>query len=98
MSAIEKYHCFSLLLEWAILNVNSASCKCHSYFNCYFKARQEDTIEISAGKKLTYMETIGILPRYNTTCKIQSTVADSGGVRGVQMHPPLAASNVFLRK
>ena len=22
-------------------------------------------------------------------------VADSGGVRGVQMHPPLAASNVF---
>ena len=24
-------------------------------------------------------------------------VADSGGVRGVQMHPPLAASNVFLR-
>ena len=25
------------------------------------------------------------------------TVADSGGVRGVQMHPPLAASNVFLR-
>ena len=26
------------------------------------------------------------------------TVADSGGVRGVQMHPTLAASNVFLRK
>jgi len=25
-------------------------------------------------------------------------VADSGGVRGVQMHPPLAASNVFLHK
>jgi len=25
------------------------------------------------------------------------TVADLGGVRGVQMHPPLAASNVFLR-
>ena len=25
------------------------------------------------------------------------SVADSGGVRGVQMHPPLAASNVFLR-
>ena len=25
-------------------------------------------------------------------------VADLGGVRGVQMHPPLAASNVFLRK
>ena len=25
------------------------------------------------------------------------TVADSGGVREVQMHPPLAASNVFLR-
>ena len=25
------------------------------------------------------------------------TVADSGAVRGVQMHPPLAASNVFLR-
>ena len=24
------------------------------------------------------------------------TVADLGGVRGVQMHPPLAASNVFL--
>ena len=24
-------------------------------------------------------------------------VADLGGVRGVQMHPPLAASNVFLR-
>ena len=24
-------------------------------------------------------------------------VADPGGVRGVQMHPPLAASNVFLR-
>ena len=23
-------------------------------------------------------------------------VADSGGVRGMQMHPPLAASNVFL--
>ena len=29
-------------------------------------------------------------------CMVQS-VADSGGVRGVQMHPPLAASNVFLR-
>ena len=26
------------------------------------------------------------------------TVADLGGVRGVQMHPPLAASNVFLHK
>ena len=26
----------------------------------------------------------------------QDTVADSGGVRGVQMHSPLAASNVFL--
>ena len=25
------------------------------------------------------------------------SVADSGGVRGVQMYPPLAASNVFLR-
>ena len=25
-------------------------------------------------------------------------VADLGGVRGVQMHPPLVASNVFLRK
>ena len=25
------------------------------------------------------------------------SVADPGGVRGVQMHPPLAASNVFLR-
>ena len=24
-----------------------------------------------------------------------SSVADLGGVRGVQMHPPLAASNVF---
>ena len=32
-----------------------------------------------------------------TTCASQA-VADSGGVRGVQMHPPLAASNVFLRK
>ena len=29
--------------------------------------------------------------------KITSAVADSGEVRGVQMHPPLAASNVFLR-
>ena len=28
---------------------------------------------------------------------IMYPVADSGGVRGVQMHPPLAASNVFLR-
>ena len=27
-----------------------------------------------------------------------TSVADSGGVRGVQMHPPLAASNVFLGK
>jgi len=25
------------------------------------------------------------------------SVADLGGVRGVQMHPPLAASNIFLR-
>ena len=25
----------------------------------------------------------------------QKAVADLGGVRGVQMHPPLAASNVF---
>ena len=24
------------------------------------------------------------------------SVADLGGVRGVQMHPPLVASNVFL--
>ena len=24
-------------------------------------------------------------------------VADLGGVRGVQIHPPLAASNVFFR-
>ena len=29
---------------------------------------------------------------------MQTAVADSGGVRGVQMHPPLAASNVFLCK
>ena len=28
---------------------------------------------------------------------IDSAVADLGGVRGVQMGPPLAASNVFLR-
>ena len=28
---------------------------------------------------------------------MQSAVADSGGVRGVHLHPPLAASNVFLR-
>ena len=28
---------------------------------------------------------------------IRDSVADSGGVRGVQMHPPLAASNVLLR-
>ena len=27
-----------------------------------------------------------------------NAVADLGGVRGVQMHPPLVASNVFLRK
>ena len=27
-----------------------------------------------------------------------TTVADLGGVRGVQKHPPLAASNVFLHK
>ena len=27
----------------------------------------------------------------------QEAVVDSGGVRGVQMHPPLAASNLFLR-
>ena len=28
---------------------------------------------------------------------METPVADLGGVRGVQMHPPLAASNVFLR-
>ena len=28
---------------------------------------------------------------------LRYSVVDSGGVRGVQMHPPLAASNVFLR-
>ena len=28
---------------------------------------------------------------------LTSPVADSGGVRGVQMHPPMAASNVFWR-
>ena len=27
----------------------------------------------------------------------RGAVADSGGVRGVQMHPPLGASNVFWR-
>ena len=27
-----------------------------------------------------------------------AAVADLGGVRGVQMHPPLAASNVYLCK
>ena len=30
----------------------------------------------------------------NSDCHMV-TVADLGGVRGVQMHPPLAASNVF---
>ena len=29
--------------------------------------------------------------------KVYTPVADPGGVRGVQMHPPLATSNVFLR-
>ena len=29
------------------------------------------------------------------TIALYSPVADLGGVRGVQMHPPLAASNVF---
>ena len=29
--------------------------------------------------------------------KERGAVADLGGVKGVQMHPPLAASNVFLR-
>ena len=27
---------------------------------------------------------------------ILHAVVDSGGVRGVQMHPPLVASNIFL--
>ena len=31
-------------------------------------------------------------------CVCVCAVADLGGVRGVQMHPALAASNVFLRK
>ena len=30
-----------------------------------------------------------------STTAHSSAVADLGGVRGVQMHPPLAASNVF---
>ena len=30
-------------------------------------------------------------------CHHTVAVADLGGVRGVQMHPPLAASSVFLR-
>ena len=31
-------------------------------------------------------------------CELSApSVADSRGVKGVQMHPPLAASNVFLR-
>ena len=41
-----------------------------------------------------------LLRKINTThdnLQQEYPVADSGGVRGVQMHPPLAASNVFLR-
>ena len=34
---------------------------------------------------------------YQAQDKLHITVADSGGVRGVHLHPPLAASNVFLR-
>ena len=30
-------------------------------------------------------------------CVFHKPVADSGGVRGVQVDPPLEASNVFLR-
>ena len=30
--------------------------------------------------------------------QLHASVADLGGVRGVQMHPSLAASNVFLCK
>ena len=44
----------------------------------------EEIIEISAPSKCT------IFTHYNTVA-----VADSGGVRGVQMHPPLAASMYF---
>ena len=33
----------------------------------------------------------------NSRSRTQHAVANSGGVRGVQMHPPLAASNVFWR-
>ena len=45
------------------------------------------------GKVATYV----ILLRLYGEFLRHTSVADSGGVRGVQMHPPLAASNVFLR-
>ena len=35
--------------------------------------------------------------RHSYQCFQCTAVADLGGVRGVQMHPPLAASSVFLR-
>ena len=35
--------------------------------------------------------------RSNTIYRMTDAVADLGGVRGVQMHPPLATSDVLLR-
>ena len=40
---------------------------------------------------------LGKIEDYASNQRHLDSVADSGGVRGVQMHPPLAASNVFLR-
>ena len=48
---------------------------------------------------LSCLDLINSYPKYRTDSHAMKhklyPVADLGGVRGVQMHPPLAASNVF---
>ena len=50
---------------------------------------------LSSSSMYTYFLKVGQVER--GISEREEAVVDLGGVRGVQMHPPLAASNVFLR-
>ena len=54
------------------------------------------SLSASIGEPLTSDFGVHELPEYDGGRDVLVAVADLGGVRGVQMHPPLAASNVFL--
>ena len=55
-----------------------------------------DTMKHSWNKTVCVPGTV-LIKNHNWSSLAEASVVDLGGVRGVHLHPPLGASNIFLR-